>query len=79
MKAGLFLILIGESVSLHSTALACWAAIFMLANVVYIRLSEEPGLRARFGSHYSDYCASVPRWWPRLSRRQDSAYRGTRP
>ncbi len=29
-----------------------------------IVLSEEPGLRKRFGSDYEGYCARVPRWLP---------------
>jgi protein-S-isoprenylcysteine O-methyltransferase Ste14 len=28
--------------------------------------SEEPALRARYGSAYADYCCKVPRWIPRL-------------
>lgn len=66
MKAGLFLLLIGEAVCLRSMALTVWAAFFIAVNVVYIRVSEEPGLRARFGLAYERYCAQVPRWWPRL-------------
>jgi protein-S-isoprenylcysteine O-methyltransferase Ste14 len=51
---------------LRSPALAVWLACFALANIVYIRVSEEPGLLARFGSPYREYCARVPRWWPSL-------------
>lgn len=66
MKAGLFLTLIGESVVANSIALAGWAVVFVLVNLVYVRLFEERGLRARFGASYASYCARVPRWWPRL-------------
>lgn len=66
MKAGLFLILTGEAVLFRSPALAWWLAAFVAVNVIYIRLHEEPGLRARFGERYRDYCARVPRWWPSL-------------
>jgi protein-S-isoprenylcysteine O-methyltransferase Ste14 len=66
MKAGLFLILAGEALWLRSSALAWWFACFVVVNVVYIRLHEEPGLRARFGEQYRRYCARVPRWWPVL-------------
>jgi protein-S-isoprenylcysteine O-methyltransferase Ste14 len=72
LKTGLFLILIGECLLLRSTGIVIWTAAFIVANVIYIRLSEEPGLRARFPGSYSDYCAAVPRWWPRLT-----AIRGT--
>jgi protein-S-isoprenylcysteine O-methyltransferase Ste14 len=62
MKLGLFLILIGECILLRSEALAIWTACFIVANAIYIRVSEEPGLRARFGTAYDGYCSKVPRW-----------------
>jgi protein-S-isoprenylcysteine O-methyltransferase Ste14 len=68
MKAGLFLVLAGEALLTQSLALTVWFACFALANVLYIRLHEEPGLEARFGDRYRDYCARVPRWLPRLPR-----------
>lgn len=64
MKAGLFLVLAGEALLTQSVALASWFACFALVNVLYIRLHEEPKLAKRFGAHYRDYCARVPRWWP---------------
>jgi protein-S-isoprenylcysteine O-methyltransferase Ste14 len=66
MKGGLFLVLAGEALLTQSLPLTAWFACFALANVVYIRLHEEPGLEARFGDGYRDYRARVPRWWPRL-------------
>ena len=38
----------------------------MMVNVVYIPLSEEPGLAKRFGDDYLTYKQNVPRWIPRL-------------
>jgi protein-S-isoprenylcysteine O-methyltransferase Ste14 len=64
MKGGLFLVLAGEAAVTRSAAIAVWFMCFALLNVVYIRLHEEPGLLARFGDRYRDYCACVPRWWP---------------
>jgi len=64
MKAGLFLVLAAEALLFRSLPLTVWLLAFALANVVYIRVSEEPGLRARFGARYRDYCEQVPRWWP---------------
>jgi protein-S-isoprenylcysteine O-methyltransferase Ste14 len=66
MKAGLFAILIAEAILLRSVALTCWAAFFITVNAIYIRVSEEPGLRKRFGPAYQHYCDHVPRWIPRL-------------
>lgn len=76
MKTGLFLILIGEGLLLRSTGLLLWAAAFIVANVIYIRLSEEPGLHARFRERYEDYTAAVPRWWPRLNARRRTSASG---
>jgi protein-S-isoprenylcysteine O-methyltransferase Ste14 len=73
MKSGLFLVLAGEALMTRSTALLAWFACFVLVNVVYIRLHEEPGLRARFGDRYRDYCARVPRWWPKLAAPKNRA------
>jgi protein-S-isoprenylcysteine O-methyltransferase Ste14 len=69
MKAGLFAVLAGEALLLKSLPLAAWLALFALVNVVYIRVSEEPGLRKRFGREYLEYCARVPRWIPSLTSR----------
>jgi protein-S-isoprenylcysteine O-methyltransferase Ste14 len=66
MKGGLFLVLAGEALLTGSAPLAAWFSCFTVANILYIRLHEEPGLKARFGDRYRDYCARVPRWWPRL-------------
>jgi hypothetical protein len=38
---------------------------FMMVNVVYMPLFEEPGLVARFGEGYREYSNHVPRWIPR--------------
>jgi protein-S-isoprenylcysteine O-methyltransferase Ste14 len=69
MKAGLFAVLAGEALLTLSLPLAVWLAAFALVNVVYIRVSEEPGLRKRFGRAYLDYCERVPRWIPRFTGR----------
>ena len=66
MKAGLFLVLAGETLATRSVALAAWFACFAIVNAAYIRLHEEPGLAKRFGAAYRAYCERVPRWWPAL-------------
>ncbi len=70
MKAGLFLVLLGEAALFRSLPLLGWFAVFALVNAVYIRVSEEPGLRRRFGPAYEDYCARVPRWFPTFGARR---------
>jgi protein-S-isoprenylcysteine O-methyltransferase Ste14 len=65
MITGVFLVLVGEAAILRSGAAAGWALLFAVINAVYIPLSEEPGLEARFGASYRAYCAAVPRFVPR--------------
>jgi protein-S-isoprenylcysteine O-methyltransferase Ste14 len=65
MITGVFTILLGEAVLFGAPTLFIWAAIFMIINMIYIPLSEEPGLRERFGADYDDYARNVPRWVPR--------------
>lgn len=80
MKAGLFLVLIGECLLLRSVALTIWAAVFIAVNIAYIRWFEEKGLTRRFGSRYRDYCREVPRWLrprPRPDHAVDSIERAS--
>lgn len=67
MITGVFLVLCAQSLILRSVVLAGWAAVFLLLNVTWIPLIEEPGLRARFGETYRDYCRHVGRFIPRLT------------
>jgi len=66
MISGVFAVLLGEAVLLGSRPLFRWFLLFVLINAVYIPLSEEPGLRRRFGADYERYTKNVPRWIPRL-------------
>ena len=34
---------------------------------LFVRYYEEPHLLHMFGQSYEEYCASVPRWWPRVT------------
>ncbi len=64
MISGVLGILLGEGLLLGVGAILCWAALFFCINTLYFLLSEEPGLRKRFGSSYEHYCQNVPRWIP---------------
>ncbi|HEU4701915.1 MAG TPA: isoprenylcysteine carboxylmethyltransferase family protein [Conexibacter sp.] len=65
MISGVLAILLGEAVVLGSPAVLAWAAVFLLANALWLPLVEERGLLRRFGDDYARYRAHVPRWVPR--------------
>lgn len=67
MITGVFFILLGESLILHSSSVLLWATLFFFINTVYFIVKEEPDLLKRFGADYLDYKANVPRWIPRLT------------
>ncbi|HEY6418932.1 MAG TPA: isoprenylcysteine carboxylmethyltransferase family protein [Candidatus Binataceae bacterium] len=67
MISGVLAILLGEGILLGSVAILEWFAIFLALNSVYIPLSEEPALAARFGQDYLLYKRHVPRWIPRFT------------
>jgi protein-S-isoprenylcysteine O-methyltransferase Ste14 len=66
MISGVLFILLGEAAIAGSVPLLIWCATFFAVNAVYIPVSEEPGLRRRFGADYDRYRANVPRWIPRV-------------
>ena len=67
MMAGVFAILLAESLMLRSWPLLGWFVLFVVGNAVYMPLVEEPGLVKRFGDPYVTYKRHVRRWIPRLS------------
>ena len=67
MITGIVLILIGEALMLVSWVIGIWTVVFLIINMFYFALSEEPGLRKRFGQEYEEYCKNVPRYIPRLT------------
>ena len=67
MIVGVFLMLTAEALLFSSLALLAWECAFILGNLLYIPLVEEPGLVQRFGAEYEVYRQHVPRWLPRLS------------
>ena len=67
MITGLCLVLLGEALLAASLPLLGLFAFGVIMNVIYIPLSEEPGLARRFGDDYLAYKRNVPRWVPRLT------------
>jgi protein-S-isoprenylcysteine O-methyltransferase Ste14 len=71
MITGVLLILLGESLFLHSTNILIWAGIFVIINTIYFILVEERSMLQRFGNDYRAYKKQVPRWLPKLKPYKD--------
>jgi len=72
MISGLIFVLFSEALLLLSRPHAEWAATFLLINLIYIPLLEEPMMVARFGDDYREYCRHVGRILPRRRAWQSS-------
>jgi Phospholipid methyltransferase len=68
MISGVIFILFGEALVLLSLPQAVWAVSFLVLNLIYIPLLEEPQLEQRFGDSYREYCEHVRRLIPRIQR-----------
>jgi protein-S-isoprenylcysteine O-methyltransferase Ste14 len=66
MISGVILILFGEALALLSPPHGVWAVCFLILNLIYIPLVEEPRLERRFGDSYREYRGHVRRFIPRL-------------
>jgi protein-S-isoprenylcysteine O-methyltransferase Ste14 len=66
MISGVIFMLFGIAVIPQSLPHALWAAAFLLLNLIYIPLVEEPRLMKRFGDEYRRYRNHVPRFFPRV-------------
>ena len=61
-------VMLGEATVFHSVALLQLVAAFAVGVILFVLLIEEPGLKAKFGGEYEQYCRKVPRWLPRIRR-----------
>ena len=66
MISGVFAILLAEMLLLGSPVLVGYFVFVAALNMIYMPISEEPGLQKRFGEEYTTYKQNVPRWIPRL-------------
>lgn len=65
MISGVMAILVGETAIIGSVSLLMWAIGFIIVNMIFIPVFEEPQLLQRFGADYQQYRQHVPRWLPR--------------
>ena|SRR2546426_4294984 len=72
------IVLVGEAILLQNSALITYTALTILFLHLWVVFYEEPALRKRFGRSYEAYCASVPRWFPRLPTLRDKTRRRLR-
>jgi protein-S-isoprenylcysteine O-methyltransferase Ste14 len=66
MYMGVLSMVLGQAALFRSPLLLLYAGAIFLAFHVFVVAYEEPALRSRFGESHERYCASVPRWLPRL-------------
>lgn len=66
MYVGVLAVIIGEGLLLGRYELLVCAAVTFAVVYTFVRVYEEPKLRAMFGREYETYRAAVPGWWPRL-------------
>ena len=61
-------LIFGQAVLFASWGVALYGVVIAVAFHTFVRLYEEPTLRAAYGEEYAAYCAATPRWIPRLRR-----------
>jgi protein-S-isoprenylcysteine O-methyltransferase Ste14 len=57
----------GQAIIFGSAGLVVYGFALAAAFVAFVRLYEEPTLRARYGDEYDRYRNAVPGWLPRLT------------
>jgi protein-S-isoprenylcysteine O-methyltransferase Ste14 len=67
MLTGVFACLFGLGFFLHSVSMVVlWTPVFVLLNVIELKMVEEPELERRFGTSYTEYKRRVPMFVPRV-------------
>lgn len=67
MLSSVFIMLFASWLLLDAWQSLAWFIIFVICNMIYFPLFEEPALEKRFGKEYLLYKANVPRYIPRLT------------
>ena len=66
MIISVILVLLAESFLFNSISILIYMGIFFLINAIYMPLSEEKGMIARFGDEYLHYKNNVRAWIPKF-------------
>ena len=71
MLTGVFAFLFGIGFMLHSVSMVfIWTPVFIILNILELKLVEEPELERRFGESYIEYRRRVPMFVPNGAQRQ---------
>jgi protein-S-isoprenylcysteine O-methyltransferase Ste14 len=72
MLTGVFAVLFGIGFLLHSVSMVfIWTPVFVIFNILELKLVEEPELERRFGESYIEYKRRIPMFIPKGSRSQE--------
>ena len=66
MYVAVVALVIGQGLLLGNLRVLAYGALLWLAFHAFVLAYEEPTLRGSFGADYDAFCASVPRWIPRV-------------
>ena len=69
MMTAIFILMFGLGILLRSVSLVgIFTPLFILLNVIELKLLEEPELEKRLGDEYAEYRKRVPMFFPRPNR-----------
>lgn len=68
-------LIFGQGLLLGNADVLVYGLVLWLAFHVFVLVYEEPVLRDKFGDEYTEFCANVGRWWPRLRPWHTRKYR----
>lgn len=66
MVSGVAIVLLGEYILSGAILVSGYFLFWIVSNLIFTPLLEEPELESRFGDAYKEYKNSTPRWVPRL-------------
>ena len=78
MYEAVLAVIFGQALLWGNAAVLAYGASVWLLFHLFVRLYEEPTLRAAFGPEYDAYCVRVPRWIPPGHRAGDPLDRHAR-